>query len=964
MADEQIIVDIKVEDKEVNQAEKSIDRLTDSIEELGNRIKTARNQNKEFKKEQQALNEEYKQGRITTEQYEKGIDGLNTKIKTNNKIIADSSVELSKEKRERTANIKLIKSEVDSRDRLRQKIAILNREYNELNKETEEGKKKSIQLQKELKDLNEELNEGSLAAGNFKDNIGNYPEATDKASGGILDLSGSLKALLANPVVAIMAAIVAVLTLLFSAFKKSESGAKLLDKASAALSGVMMVITSIMGAVADAITSAFEDPKQAVIDLWEAIKTNIVNRFEGIILLFNSVGAALKALWNGDLKKLEEAANNAGTALIQIGTGLDAEQQKAIADSLEDIATKAAVLAKRMIDLASAQRAMRAQSRTLEKDIAVLSAEFERLSEIAGDDTRNLHEMRQAAIDAGDAAVNLAQKQIELAAKRIGIINQEVAIRRLAGEDIQDLLDQQAQAEIALTEARSQAAIAQQKILIEQRKIERDIFEQNLDILIDIGDKIKTEQEKAIQNESLSLEKRKQLLEASKVALAANFGEIKKEYELYGVTAEQINEVINASDAKQTNEKLKNLGLNEIANNRLREIILERRQAELDFNDLSKDLSDEEINRKQTANEKIKEINDEATVNSIEDAVERNDKLIELEKEKLEKLLENENLLIEEKAALQAESDAIISELEEEKLKAQQENDEENIERIAENFDEIVSITEAFAGAEAAVFGRISQGIATAFEDGKISATNALQGIGIVSNALFDAMAARRTEDLVGIEAARARELELAGDNKDAQLLINEKFDKKAAVLKLKQFKADKAKALIEVAIATALGAAKALPNLILAGIVTGFGIAQGVIIASKKPPKFAKGTNNIVDIGDSHASGNDVDVFGFSGGQKQYFGKVEKGEAMPVIRKSAANSLLINQLNGKYSSRGRTFADGTNDITNNEGQNPNNQAFNSDVVAAIQGIKIVAKIEDITKQAGKKIEIVDNSKV
>ena len=43
MADEQIIIDIKVQDEEINQAEKSIDRLTDSIELLGKEIIEARN---------------------------------------------------------------------------------------------------------------------------------------------------------------------------------------------------------------------------------------------------------------------------------------------------------------------------------------------------------------------------------------------------------------------------------------------------------------------------------------------------------------------------------------------------------------------------------------------------------------------------------------------------------------------------------------------------------------------------------------------------------------------------------------------------------------------------------------------------------------------------------------------------------------------------------------------------------
>ena len=82
----------------------------------------------------------------------------------------------------------------------------------------------------------------------------------------------------------------------------------------------------------------------------------------------------------------------------------------------------------------------------------------------------------------------------------------------------------------------------------------------------------------------------------------------------------------------------------------------------------------------------------------------------------------------------------------------------------------------------------------------------------------------------------------------------------------------------------------------------------------------------------------------------------------MPVIRKSAANDYLVSKLNGKYSPNNMTFANGTNDIMNN-GQAQNNDNINS-LIAAFSNIKIVAKIEDITKQANRKMEIVSNSKI
>ena len=236
----------------------------------------------------------------------------------------------------------------------------------------------------------------------------------------------------------------------------------------------------------------------------------------------------------------------------------------------------------------------------------------------------------------------------------------------------------------------------------------------------------------------------------------------------------------------------------------------------------------------------------------------------------------------------------------------------------------------------------------------------------MISNAVFDNIAFRRQQDLDNNEAARQKELELAEGNAEEQDRINQEFDRKTAALKLKQFNADKAAAITNIAIQTALAILKVTAQTgvgapLLIPAIIALGLTQSAIVAAKKAPEFGKGVNDIVSIGDSHASGRDVDVFGVSGNQKQYFGKVEKGEAMPVIRKSAVNDYMIAKMNGKFSGRGRTFQEGTNDITQ-AGQN--NEIFINNLVDAFSNVQIVAKIEDITKEAGKKIEIVDNSKV
>ena len=56
-----------------------------------------------------------------------------------------------------------------------------------------------------------------------------------------------------------------------------------------------------------AISNAFENPKEAVAGLWEAIKTNIVNRITGLIDTFKFFGKTIKAAFNLDFDEVKKS---------------------------------------------------------------------------------------------------------------------------------------------------------------------------------------------------------------------------------------------------------------------------------------------------------------------------------------------------------------------------------------------------------------------------------------------------------------------------------------------------------------------------------------------------------------------------------------------------------------------------------------------------------------------------------
>ncbi len=125
-------------------------------------------------------------------------------------------------------------------------------------------------------------------------------------------------------------AIVVALGSLVAYFKRSQDGADLLSKVLAPLKVLFSNLVDLSAAVGRAIVKAFQDPKQTIIDLWEALKKNIVNRIIGLIDVFKGLGEVIYKTLSLDWNGMNEGASKVNTALLQITTGLDKAQQKSI----------------------------------------------------------------------------------------------------------------------------------------------------------------------------------------------------------------------------------------------------------------------------------------------------------------------------------------------------------------------------------------------------------------------------------------------------------------------------------------------------------------------------------------------------------------------------------------------------------------------------------------------------------
>jgi len=287
------------------------------------------------------------------------------------------------------------------------------------------------------------------------------------------------------------------------------------------------------------------------------------------------------------------------------------------------------------------------------------------------------------------------------------------------------------------------------------------------------------------------------------------------------------------------------------------------------------------------------------------------------QKELADAVIREENRIKEETAKLKNETVDLDGDTYDKRLAKIKSAYTLELEELKNKFSEELLSTEAFLLAEQALkekYDAQSAGVTAeketkAAEKDKEKAKERKEALLDVaqstSDAVFDIMANNRKAEsdaiLSGIEKQREKELSNKNLTEAQKQKINEKYDKQARAEKLRAWKAEKSAALTQSFINTALAVTKALPNVFLAAIAGASGLAQSVVIATQKPPIFAKG--GIIPNGPTHAQGglNIVDR------RNKLIANIEGGE--PILSRStyANNREIVDAL--LYSSQRKAGA-------------------------------------------------------
>ena len=577
--------------------------------------------------------EEIKKSAIEADKLAKSLDKYNAALDENAVKLAATREATRVQNQVNKLTAKLNSSLEGSYNKLSAQYSLNKIRLNQMSKAQREASEEGQTLVAETAKIREEMNRLQKETGNYTLQVGNYtlvndklikqleelPGLTGQFAGGVANVGKQFKALLANPIVLVLGSVLGIITSLGKAFLKTEQGAELQARAIATVNAVMSSLVRVAQSAIGAIDKAFMDPLGAIKAFGEAIINNVFNRIKAIPALFAAVGRAIAAFARGDLNELEEQSKKSSIAITQVLTGLDGDQQKAAADGIREITKEVREQVDAWQQLELARLRVQKANRGLARSIEEITTREQVLNQAAGDTTLSFKEREDAAEAARAEIEKRARLQIQLERNNLSLINEEIRLRKANGEAVSDLLDDQLNAYRSLIASERELTLAVAQNETERREIKQDRLERDLDILIDGFENQKQINERLLQNDKLTIEERARILEETQGLANRAFEEQIKTIKEFTDVQVNANDLIAESDAVVLNQKIRSLGLSEVIEGRLLEIVRERRNVTLDLAEAEQALNDKRVEQAAKDLELQKQLNEEAIKNRLQE---------------------------------------------------------------------------------------------------------------------------------------------------------------------------------------------------------------------------------------------------------------------------------------------------------------------------------------------------------
>lgn len=351
-------------------------------------------------------------------------------------------------------------------------------------------------VEKSFDDIAKSADTASESVEKVGTKTGGLKGAFQSASGGVQSLIGGFKAVIANPIGAVIAAVVVAVQLLSEMFANNEEASNKLGQGFAYLKGLLLPLQKAFFTVFDAIVFAIEKPGEA----WDAVVSSIEAGFNFLkTVVFDPYMAVWSSLilgiekgilkvriawneWTGDAdeavkltERLDEVntklSENADTIIKAGETVIDTAVAigNAVADVIEEadkMGTALVALTKREQDLTKAKREQEVQN-------AKSLAQLEQLKVIRDDESKSLEERIEANEKIARIESNRVTQAVNLAQKELQLLKDKAALQG-EGAEILDLITEK---EIELADFRNENAGIRAEQIVNDVNLRKEQFE-------------------------------------------------------------------------------------------------------------------------------------------------------------------------------------------------------------------------------------------------------------------------------------------------------------------------------------------------------------------------------------------------------------------------------------------------------------------------------------------------------
>ena len=223
-------------------------------------------------------------------------------------------------------------------------------------------------------------------------------------------------ALISTGIGAIVVAMGALAAALFS----TQRGTDALNKVLIPLRTILQRLWGIMQELGWAMIDAFKNPKQAIRDLWEFLKSQIVNRIQGVMDMFTALGRVISNSLKLNFSEAGEAAKDFGNAYLQTMTGVEDVVGKA-GKAIKGMGEEIAQAHKEGSRLAEIQIELKKLAIEQAKEQAELNNRFYQGYSIL----RDVSKTEQERIKAGQDAIKAAEDLQSMKMREIDLLIEE-----------------------------------------------------------------------------------------------------------------------------------------------------------------------------------------------------------------------------------------------------------------------------------------------------------------------------------------------------------------------------------------------------------------------------------------------------------------------------------------------------------------------------------------------------------